>query len=112
PRAAADPDVAVGGFDADVAADALQRHIGVGPGDRDRHPGRHADGVVERARPAAANRAAADRHRLLALVDVDDLAIGVVDLDADGVLVPHLDVDVAGEVVDVELGAFGDLHRL
>ena len=42
----------------------------------------------------------------------DHLAVGVVDLDADGVLVPHLDVDVAGEVVDVELGAFGDRHRL
>ena len=52
------------------------------------------------------------RSDLLALLDVDRLAVGVVDLDADGVLVPDLDVDVAGEVVDVELGAFGDLHRL
>ena len=32
--------------------------------------------------------------------------------DANGVLAPHLDVDVAGEVVEIELGAFGDRHRL
>jgi hypothetical protein len=110
--AAAHLDVAVRGLDADVAADAVHGHVGVGAGHGDRHPRRHADGVVERAGRAAAQRARPDAQRLLDRLDVDRFTVGVVDLDANRVLAPHLDDDVAGEVVDVELGAFGDLHRL
>ena len=111
-RAAAHLDVASRGFDSDVAADAVHRYVGIRAADADGHPFRHADRVVERAGRTAAHRPRPDRQYLIARLDVDDFAIRVRRLDAHGVLVPHLDGDITGEVVDVELGALGDLHRL
>ncbi len=106
-RSAAHFDVAAVGFHGDVPADVFHRDIRVVAGDRHGHPRRHADRVVERAHLAAAHRTRPHCHCLLGLFDVHDLAVGVVHFDAHGVLVPHLDVDVAREVVHVELRAFG-----
>ena len=105
-------DVAARRFDRHVAADALQRDVGVSTVHVDRHPAGHRDRVVERAWGATAQRPAANAQNLLVLLDVDRLAVRMRHFDADRVPVPHLHVHVAREVVDVELRAFGDLHRL
>src|SRR4030095_16419008 len=84
-RATADVDVAVGGLDGDVGTDPFEIRVNVSARDVDRHPLRHGQRVVERARASAAEGTRADCQHLIARLDVHGFAIRDVDLDADRV---------------------------